>query len=237
MRSTCRTALCALVAVLALGALTATASAAETPEFSRATHFTGSFGTTEFGDGVGAWAYDGLGAISGEITTSHTITGVTIKFTEGTEGSCNTTEETHKHELVLAGLKARLGIVNKAEQEVGMLFEAAEPKHLLARCSRTPGEVGKNGEKGAHGYLGDFIAQITPVRTLTKHFTLTLSTPGGSSNKQKITAFEGEKANPLTLGFTNCNKSEECTLEAGLVLGINTSISLETEKETEIEKA
>ncbi len=248
MKFRSKTAAVALAVMFALGAIGAASASAIPPEFrhaqSKAFDGHGPGGEIEGPEGLYSFERSNLtGELSGvgggsENESTSTLSNVTLAFTEAAvyAGICYTKVNGEKvnagervGEVVLGGLKGRLGYIDKAERTVGVMFEpVTEPD---ATCTA-------NNKK--YQYLGDIMAHIRPVGEYTKHFTLTFSREG---DKQSPTWFEGEKETfpmapetlPLTIGANWQCKGETCSFEnVQYEQGIQTTVEIETETATEI---
>jgi len=227
MRSKCRTALLALVAALALAAVaSASALAVEKPEFSGPTGVSvvGSGGTALFTNTGGTKAAFRSSKVEGKIASKTTLGSVALTFKEsgGAEGVCTNAESNQT--LKVTGLNARLGWINKAKNEVGLMF--VPPTQPLTVCT---------WEQEKWDLAGEVIAKITPVGTPTSSFTLTFT--DNETSKQLPQYFEGEKEGPeiWPLSYGSCEKIEgfeECTHKFNA--GIETTMYLSTGSKTEI---
>jgi hypothetical protein len=168
--------LVALVALLALGASAASATE-NLPEFQGSglkypsTLKGTSLGTAIFDDG-GTWDFN-PNTFAGEITGSKTFANLTLKFTGVSEHGC-----AWENETVFANLKGRLGYINKAKKEVGMIFEPT--KEPIAKCAQSG---------VTYYYAGQFIGKVTPVGPSQAKFTVTFTE---LSQKQQPEFLEGE---------------------------------------------
>jgi hypothetical protein len=129
--------------------------------------------------------------ITGEASSKKTFKNITVTMTEGNNG-CNTNTKTN--ELKLTGLKARLGIINQANKEVGLMFEPT--KQPFGECT----------QRGiAEKLLGVFIGSIADVGSSKTQFALDFKRKGVTQEPQY---FEGEKETekifPFMLGEGGC---------------------------------
>jgi hypothetical protein len=185
IRSKCKTALLALLAMGAMGALgSASASAAPpeispTPTPSSPISFTGSSGAVEFGNGIQTVKCAST-SMTGDFTNSQEATAeIWFKKCEALSGSG--LEHT---EL----LKGRLGYIDKATKQVGLLLEPAS------------GEVFAKDFWAGEYAAGGLIGEATPVNTVTKSIALTYTS---KEVKQIPSKFEGEATEHyLTSGET-----------------------------------
>ena len=234
MRFRSKAAAVALAAMFVLGAIVAGSASAIPPEFrpasSESRHFEGSGPGGEIHSQGGTYEFKGSHVI-GEITPegenwlgTKTLSNVTLSFTGARvlPGFCYT-KDSGEAEVVLSGLKGRLGYINKKERTVGVMFEPV--KEPDATCH----EEGEGSKE--YQYVGDIMAQITPTGSRTKEFTLTFRQ---EDFKQSPTWFEGEKETfpyapetlPLTVGTDwQCN-GETCSFDAEKNQGVETEISM-----------
>lgn len=195
----------ALLAALALSAFVSASASAALPEFTTKSSFVGSFGSSVFAIGnVYEFAYSG-GYFKGQMPTKSTVSETQFAFTGGKK-ACYTKGE----EMVWAALKGRLGYINQAKEEVGLLL--GEPiTQPIVKCTY----MGIYAEE----ISGALISQITPVNTKTRKFKLKIYQGRG---EKEFTKFEGEEAHPLTWS-------------SGQKVGIAVAeVNLTTEVETEI---
>jgi hypothetical protein len=185
MRPTYRTVLLTLVATAALAAFASASAFAALPEFSPA----GGTGTKErikfkikagehnFSESNGnSWSGKSITG-SGEITGAKEVSNVVLTVNEiHTLNPCTTSGGT----LTTNKLSGRLGYINTAKKEVGLLLEASTPP--VAKCHT---EV-----EGDKEYRGAWIGALTPINLKSSHLTLTYkqALPG----TQNPTKFEGE---------------------------------------------
>jgi len=183
MRSTFKSALVALIAVLALGAVVCASAFAADPEF------TGGFPNTFKGEmGGTTFLIEGIdwsaraGSISGTLTGAKEVSGVSIVFT-GIEGTNKTYGcENGEDDLTLTSLHGRIGYISKESKTVGLLLSPTSGS-VVADCH--------GSFFGTQEIVGSIIGGITPVNRETKTFALAYNTLGG---KQELTHFEGEEA-------------------------------------------
>jgi hypothetical protein len=182
MRFISRSALVAFVVVFAMIAMAAASASAALPEFNHAKteKFQGSFGTTIFEEVSGSiWDYEPATISGGEVTGSKEVGNLVITFTGGSAGACSNQGE--KKELVTNKLHGRLGYINKAKTEVGLLLESPSGQAIV-QC--------KNSKFGEEWYAGSVIGRITPVNKPTSEFTLEFKQTHGI---QELRKFEGEE--------------------------------------------
>lgn len=208
MKSKCKTAAITLAAVAMLVALTAQTALAAKPEFLKKGSINvlplkSEFGSTRF-ETVGAWpfwTFSSENKFSGEAAkgaSTKTIENVSLTFKHGNESSACTSEGTT---LVLAGLKGKLGYINKTEKTVGVRFDPV--KEPIVKCT---------GFFGPHEIVGGVIAKITPVNEPTTKLKLTFSQTSGV---QKPLWLEGETEKfPETFPLTIAKKWH-CTIIGG----------------------
>lgn len=190
-----RTVLVALVAVFAMSVLGASSASASKPEF----HFFKypvKFEATSGGATLhryGGWVgYEGV-TVTGEVTAPNSVSNVTATFKNAEAHSFNCWNAEGRKGLVWSGLKGRLGYINKAKFEIGLLLHA-EP---MAKCE---------DEFGAQDYMGLVIGRIAPIDRkvkTTERFQLTFAR---SENKELPEFFEGETESlpenyPLHVGY------------------------------------
>lgn len=178
----------ALFAVFAFAAVASASASAALPEFSPAGSASKpvSFAGTAFASNLfetaydQVWDYGGGATLSGEITGANEVSNVIISFKGGNPYACTNGKE---GEATTNKLKGRLGYINKAKTEVGLLLEAATGP--IMKCSAQAPFYGEE-------YKGSIIAPITPVNTLAK--ALHLSYEQWGTGKEKFQKFEGEEA-------------------------------------------
>jgi hypothetical protein len=162
------------LALLALGAFGSTSAGAAQPEISPSPTgsnpitFTGSSGAVSFGNGLQTLECAST-SMTGQFTNPQEAT-AEIRFKECKALSGSGLEDT---EL----LKGRLGYINKATKEVGLLLEPAS------------GEVFAKDFWAGEYAAGGLIGEATPVNTLTKSIALKYTVSG---TKQVPSKFEGE---------------------------------------------
>jgi hypothetical protein len=209
MRSMYRTTLLALAAMCALGAVAVGSAYAALPEFAKETGFVGHFGKTTFETtGKATWTYTS-GLFEGTPSSKTTVTNLTIVFSGGGTFACTNAKA---GELVLKGLTGRLGYVNKAKKEVGLMLEAAKPPTKCKFAGASEREL-----------IGTIVIPITPLNTKTSKFSLRAEQLNGV---QRPLAFEGETANPFAWRTEPSGIAEE--------LGIEAAGELTTNQENEI---
>ncbi len=234
MRSKCRTALLALVAMCALGATAVSSAwAAETPEFvGGPTAVQGSTGAATFFSPGGTRAAFTKGSLAGSLTTNKTmLSSVSLLFqgSGGAEGDCVNAESDTA--LSIKGLDAKLGWISKAKNEIGLMF--IPPKQPMTECRWRKENV---------WLAGEVIGKITPVATKTSHFTVTFSVPDGEKDWELPEYFEGEKEStevfPLAysrgceLIKTKKGEVEDCS--HNLQGAVETKVELTTETAIEV---
>lgn len=232
-RSKCRTALLALVAACALGAtVVSSASAAETPEFvGTAAKAEGGTNAVTFFSPGGNRAEFTKSSLEGSFTTNKTmLSSVSLLFQGGgAEGTCVNAESDTA--LSIKGLDAKLGWINKAKNEIGLMF--IPPKQPMTECRWRKENV---------WLAGEVIGKITPVGTKTSHFTVTFSVPNGEKDWELPEYFEGEKEStevfPLAysrgceLIKTKKGEVEDCS--HNLQGALETKVELNTEATMEV---
>lgn len=184
------------------------------PEFTKTSSVSGSIGSTTWNtDGI-QWAYQ-AGTMSGT-ATGPTIEKLTMHFPDGSEGSCNTSDG--DTELVLSEVKGRLGYLNKAKHEAGLMLGEEAYSNPLVKCVM-------RGLGTSASLEGGLIMPITPVNTKTSHFKLALDATGEKNQEEEFTKFEGEtEAFPVAFSFPVGRRT----------VGIAGSVEFETTVETEI---
>jgi hypothetical protein len=203
---------CALVAMLAFAALAASSASAETttPEFTVAPGAVkGTVETTLFGGFGAKWSYS-AGSFSAEGPGKAGLSGVALTLREGNSGACINSE--HKS-FATSSLKARLGYINKAKAEVGLMLQPTAKVFGLCQSFK--------GEEVNWQYTGVVTGRIAPVNTKTKKFTVTFKVIAG---RQELLYFEGEKLSSEVFPLK---------LSTGAVT-VEGTVSLETGAETEI---
>jgi hypothetical protein len=189
--------------------ITAVLSTRGLPEFTSASgKMNGATGGSTWGDSLGnLWEYS-TGSYRMEIIDPNDVAHVWWSFTQPSAGGChNVSSSTFETDQ----LKGRLGYVNKATKEVGLLLESSGP--LVGEC-----EHGASKEK----FSGSVIGIITPVNTKTSIFTLKFA--GAGHGTQKPEKFEGEEG----LNHLEYHVSEY------LPVGLSWTVPLETQTEMEI---
>jgi hypothetical protein len=225
MRHKGRTMLTALVAVLAFGVAVSASASAALPEFSKTAKFVGTASHPEFrwpgGGRYELWSY-GSGTFSGTIATASTVTGVGAEFHEG-KNACY--DKAAGEVMRWEGLKGRIGYLNKAKKEVGLLI--GEPVTTpIAKCEfpEYPRQMS-----------GNLVGKITPVNVKTKKFELVFRER--KEDEQEFTKFEGEEnAFPLLFGNYTCEETiigKSCSA-SGEKIYATIGITLETSVETEL---
>ncbi len=181
MKSIYRTVGLGAIAVLAFSGLVATSASAALPEFSVSNAVANvSISTANFETSTGAaWGYRGSSGLGTSISGSKEISNLVLTFSEPLgKGACHNTKE---FTLVTNKLHGRLGYINKAKTEVGLLLEPnTQP---LVTCT--------NELWGTQEYRGSVIGRVAPVNTPTKELTVTFQYL--SHGKQLIQKFEGEE--------------------------------------------
>jgi hypothetical protein len=233
MRSKCRTALLALVAILALGVVaTASASAAEKPEFEKAQgELSGASSESLFYGETGNEYLFREGGFSGKVSSKTQLSKVILKFTDGArEEGCGNIESNTG--LELTELTGTLGWISKAKEQVGLMFTGAN--NLLGGCANYTHSG--NGEK--RYFLGHVIGEIKPVNVSTQNFTLTFTTVS-QSDEQLPRFFEGEtesigeesgkhpKPETFPLELAACSKLPSCH-KGNWLTGIERKIEVRT---------
>jgi hypothetical protein len=134
------------------------------PEFRPSTAtFEGSIGTVVFEEESGLWNFV-KGTISGKITGPNEVGNVLMTLEGPSRYACTNGKKGEGKVLVTEKLVGRLGYINEGTKEVGLLLEpVAGP--VVANCA---GELYGEGQE----YIRSIIAQITPVNTKTKEFTM-----------------------------------------------------------------
>jgi hypothetical protein len=138
-----------------------------------------------------SWGY-GHAKIAGEVSGPKTLSNVTLTFTYPTTdglSACLSVDEGEKKELVISGLKATLGYIQKGEKPVvGLAFESTAPvkegSRLWAGCP-----AGGTGIVG-----GKLVAALTPLDKPATTIEPRLFASGGI---QEYTHLEGETAERL----------------------------------------
>jgi opacity protein-like surface antigen len=221
-----------IVTMLALSAAVASsASAVEVPEFEKnAGEVEGSGGTATFnGEGGNRYSYQTT-ELEGKTKSKTELGGVTLKFLQGgeQEGCINI----GKNGLEFAGVNAKLGWINKAKDQVGLMFE--DPTQPLASCKNYT----HLGAGETRYFLGEFIGEITPVGVTTSKYTITFKTADADESWEQLPVyFEGEKHEkggpelevPLKLG-----ECSTCRTKTNWRTGIVGSLEIEFNTTTKI---
>jgi hypothetical protein len=177
---------------------------------------------------------------SGEAVGTDRVANVAVTF-HGcmvfSEVSCTNTAV--EGEIQVNALKGRLGYINKASKEVGVLLEPAEHKghflHFTCLEGLLETVVGRSSGKEGHAYLSSggghdgIISSITPINTMTTTFTQTYAI---NELFENIPQFETGKKYELESYVDNTESPEFSTKwsKSGQSLtNVNTS-----EEETEI---
>jgi hypothetical protein len=202
IRSRCRTSLLALLALLALGATASASASAALPEFSpEGTTKTpvkfslkSSLVTIQSDNFVIDLGRYGEGY--GEIVGPKEVQNVVLTLSEPTN-ECST----DKNKLTFEKLKGRLGYVNKAKHEVGLLLEPEKAGANVLECNGLFFKwIG-----------GSAIGTTEPVNKPGKRFFLGFQ--GGSEYHQLVQSFEGEEArHDLTALFSGHDYSSYLTM-------------------------
>jgi hypothetical protein len=191
-RSCHRPTVAVLVLLCSLTVLGTSSALAAFPAWSEGGASTTKFEGHPAGSGIrftlengNTWVFsDGTGAlITGETTGEKSVTNVTLKLTNG-RNSCETGP--NYREMIWTNLKGKLGYINKAKREVGLLLEPAAGQPI-AKCVA---EIG-----GKKEYKGTIVARITPVNVRATKYELHWE---NEYNKQR--GLEGETLSPLILG-------------------------------------
>jgi hypothetical protein len=180
------------------------------PEFSphEAISVTGAAGTTLFEKTSGArWQWEKF-TLEGHISGEKSLEGINIVFKKAEAEPCNNGVEAN--EMVWKGLNGRLGYINKANKEVGVLLEPATQP--LAKCN---GVFAKE-------YRGTIVARITPLNTKTTKFTLHFEQSAGVQNPLAL-----EWGGAIPLEWVNNGG-------AGTETGINAEAVMNSSKEMEV---
>jgi hypothetical protein len=208
----------ALLAVCAITAVaTATASAA-LPEFSKT-------GATVTGEAVGGTTFETKGGTkvactggstsTGKIASEKTITGMKIAFTGcKSSGFACTTEKAKEGELITNAVVGKLGYINSAKKEVGLLIapEKEGGNFFTFNCVGSLIKV---------VFTGSVICPITPINTLTKEKKWVCKQTKGV---QSVTKFEGGPEDFHKIAI-NGGAAEQAALEGTFI--IKTSVALE----------
>jgi hypothetical protein len=177
-----------IVTMLALSAAVASsASAVEVPEFEKLTEdVQGSGGAATFnGEGGNHYSYQTT-HLEGKTKSKTELRGVKLEFLQipAQEGCINI----GNYGLEFAGMSAKLGWINKAKDQVGLMFD--DPTSPLATCKNYT-HLG-NGE--TRYFLGEFIGEITPVGVSTSKYTITFKTGMNDEGPEELPVyFEEEK--------------------------------------------
>jgi len=123
------------------------------------------------------WSYQSA-TVAGEVIGPNEVAVVLTLREAGTYACRNTESKT----LVTHTLIGRLGYINKATKEVGLLFEPILNEPFIGECW---------GDEDINKITGSIIGKITPVGSYGKTFTLTFR---GARGVQELTKFEGEEA-------------------------------------------
>ncbi len=154
------------------------------------------------------------GSASGQITSEKEITHIGLKFAgcKAAGFSCNSSLGS-PGEIQVKNVTGKLGYINKAGKEVGLLFKPAEGKEFT--------EFNCIGGIIKVKILGLVICPITPVNTVVKVYTLKCEQKEGD---QKPTKFEGGETEVLKMSF---NGAEEQDSAEELVASVTTNTASE----------
>jgi len=222
MRSICRTALVALLAVLALGAVASASASAALPEF--VLKGTGSgfvyresplpvIFQQQNGSGGGVECHGGVTG-SGKFISKTEVSYGHMTFTKcRIEGSHACKSAGAKAEEIVTGaLKGRLGYLNKAEKSVGLTIEPElKTVHLLfeAECE-TYGKIAVGESPSAKEFCEKFkvcegastvIGTGKPINTSGKILEWHFKCAEGKLGRQEFTKFEGGSTVFLEMEF------------------------------------
>ncbi len=208
MRSMCRTALVALVAVLMVGVVASASASAALPEFQmggkgleKAVKFSVS-SSQDILQSVTGETLPCLGdSMKGETHGASEVANVVITF-KGCEanhnlGKCTTAGAKESGEVVSGALSGRLGYLSKSEGKAGLLLQPAKGEQI-AECTTSVG-------KHAWRLRGSVIGHLTPKNEETTVFSLVYHQTSGV---QEWSHFDGEEA-VHRLEFTPWGKEKE----------------------------
>jgi hypothetical protein len=157
----------------------------------------------------------GSGEVSGFRSNLQTLrfTGCTAKIGEIPVGKCSSAGLA-EGEITTKSLVATLEYISKASHEVGLIFNHGGGTSTVAsfKCPGTSASI-----------RGEFMAKITPIKTLTAEFPLALN---GTKGVQELTQFENEKGEKVTLSTLGIELNEGAFKNAsigttGLVLKLS----------------
>jgi hypothetical protein len=148
---------------------------------------------------VGSWDYN-QSSINGNLISPNELA-MTITFGEGSQGACLN----GGGKLVTNTLIGRLGYLNKASKEVGLLLEPIN--RLVVKCG--------GGVLGEEEWTGAVLGKVTPIGGVTKTLELAFAQYRGVQNLQK---FEGEEASHHLVDIFGKSKEEPMGLGAELEL-------------------
>jgi len=161
----------------------------------------------EYKTGYGRVKYSSGSVAAGtEVLGPSELLHIAMRFKQPTEEACTNTEG---KTLALNALNGRLGYINKAKTEVGLLLEP--PTQPVVKCS---GIVSQE-------WTGSMIGKITPLNQRTTQFKVVFRQIEG----EKFEHFEGEEAlHHLTDHYSETENG--LTLNAELNLTSNVSIEI-----------